>query len=223
MAKPTLVAARWASLSATAVLMPMTWPAALTSGPPELPDEIAASVWINPSRASVWLTDSVRSSAETIPAVTVGSPSRSRAKPMATTGSPIRMLAGSANVAAGSSASMSTRSSARSLSGSEAITVAGVGSVLPEKRTRTSWAPATTWALVRISPSAEMTTPVPTASPASWPSLTVALTVTTLGPTVAATAATSMSPAEACGLGAAPPAICTWLTVVAGTVGTTIV
>ena len=118
---------------------------------------------------------------------------------------------------------MSTRSSARSLFGSEAITVAGVGSVLPEKRTRTSWASATTWALVRISPSAEMTTPVPTASPASWPSLTVALTVTTLGPTVAATAATSMSPAEACGLGAAPPASCTWLTVVAGTVGTTIV
>ena len=49
--------------------------------------------------------------------------------------------------------------------------VAGVGSVLPEKRTRTSSAPATTWALVRISPSAEMITPVPTASPARLPLL----------------------------------------------------
>ena len=40
---------------ATAVLMPTTSPAALTSGPPELPDEIAASVWISPSRkTSPW-------------------------------------------------------------------------------------------------------------------------------------------------------------------------
>ena len=30
----------------TAVLMPMTWPALLTSGPPELPGLMAASVWI---------------------------------------------------------------------------------------------------------------------------------------------------------------------------------
>ena len=61
---------------------------------------------------------------------------------MATTGSPMRMVAGSASVAAGSSPSTSTRSSARSLPGSVAITVAGVGSVLPEKRTRTSCGPA---------------------------------------------------------------------------------
>jgi hypothetical protein len=88
MAKPTLVAATWVSLSATAVLTPMTCPAALTSGPPEFPDEMAASVWISPSSTSSWLTDKVRSSAETMPAVTVGSPSRSRANPMATTGLP---------------------------------------------------------------------------------------------------------------------------------------
>ena len=73
------------------------------------------------------------------------------------------------------------------------MTVAGVGSVLPEKRTRTSWAPLTTWALVRISPSAEMTTPVPTASPDCPPASIRALTVTTLGATVAATAATSIA------------------------------
>ena len=52
MANPTLLAATSPSLVITAVLMPTTWPRALTSGPPELPDEIAASVWIRPSRAS---------------------------------------------------------------------------------------------------------------------------------------------------------------------------
>ena len=35
----------WASVE-TAVLMPMTWPALLTSGPPELPGLMAASVWM---------------------------------------------------------------------------------------------------------------------------------------------------------------------------------
>ena len=52
MAKPMLLAAASLSLRATAVSMPTTWPAASTSGPPELPDEIAASVWISPSRTS---------------------------------------------------------------------------------------------------------------------------------------------------------------------------
>jgi len=30
-----------------AVFMPMTWPAMSTSGPPELPGLMAASVWMN--------------------------------------------------------------------------------------------------------------------------------------------------------------------------------
>ena len=51
MAKPTLVAAVAMSLRATAVLMPTMRPWASTSGPPELPDEMAASVWISPSSA----------------------------------------------------------------------------------------------------------------------------------------------------------------------------
>ena len=60
------------------MLIPTTRPTALISGPPELPDDTAASVWINPfsGPASV---DSVRSSEETMPRVTVGSPSRSNA------------------------------------------------------------------------------------------------------------------------------------------------
>ena len=45
MAKPMF----WASAT-MAVFMPTTWPAALTSGPPELPGLMAASVWIRPSR-----------------------------------------------------------------------------------------------------------------------------------------------------------------------------
>ena len=38
----------WASAT-MAVFMPTTWPAALTSGPPELPGLMAASVWMRPS------------------------------------------------------------------------------------------------------------------------------------------------------------------------------
>ena len=49
MAKPMLDAATLSLLRATAVLMPMTSPAALTRAPPELPELMAASVWIRPS------------------------------------------------------------------------------------------------------------------------------------------------------------------------------
>src|SRR5206468_936004 len=77
MAKPMF----WAPLSvATAVLMPITWPDRLTSGPPELPGLMAASVWIMP----VW-GPIERLSPETMPRVTLGSPRSPRALPMATT------------------------------------------------------------------------------------------------------------------------------------------
>ena len=36
-------------------LTPMTWPAALNSGPPELPGLMAASVWMAPPSRSIWL------------------------------------------------------------------------------------------------------------------------------------------------------------------------
>ena len=62
----------WASAT-IAVFMPTTWPAALTSGPPELPGLMAASVWIRPSSCSPSAVRS-RSLADTIPRVTVGSP-----------------------------------------------------------------------------------------------------------------------------------------------------
>ena len=74
MAKPMFDALAVPLPAATAVLMPITSPAALTSGPPELPELMAASVWMRPSS---W-PDSVsseRSVAETMPWVTVRPPS----------------------------------------------------------------------------------------------------------------------------------------------------
>ena len=73
-----LLAADSKSPLATAVLMPTTSPFKLTSGPPELPEEIAASVCINelsaPDSVSI-----VRFNAEMIPEVTVGPPSHASA------------------------------------------------------------------------------------------------------------------------------------------------
>ncbi len=54
-----------------AVLMPTTSPAALTSGPPELPGLSAASVWITLSISRPERVRSERPRALTTPAVTV--------------------------------------------------------------------------------------------------------------------------------------------------------
>ena len=70
-ARPMLVAAAAPPPLSTAVSMPTTSPAALTSGPPELPDEIAASVWMSPSSAP-FSDITVRSSPDTMPSVTDG-------------------------------------------------------------------------------------------------------------------------------------------------------
>ena len=81
-------------LAATAVFMPMTLPELSTSGPPEFPGLMAASVWNMLVRVSVAVPDeslacTVRPVAEMIPWVTVGVPAeRPRALPMATTASP---------------------------------------------------------------------------------------------------------------------------------------
>ena len=77
--------------------MPTTCPCMFTSGPPEFPWLIAASVWITLLYVRVWSAPHVsgsqfgscavivRSSDETMPAVTVGPPSRASAYPSATT------------------------------------------------------------------------------------------------------------------------------------------
>src|SRR4051794_11446809 len=207
MANPMLFAVLVASPRATAVLMPTTWPAALTSGPPEFPEEIAASVWINPSSAPLSVII-VRSSALMMPSVTLASPSRSSAKPMATTSSPTRTLAGSAKVA-GVRPVTSTWRIAKSLVVSVATIFAGRGSRSVSRRTRTSLAPSTTWALVRIWPSDVNTTPVPTPSPLNPDSLMSEETLTTLGRSADVTAATSRRLSKEASRG--PPVVTGWL------------
>ena len=61
-----------------------------SSGPPELPGLIAASVWTTFSSTAPFGSGTSRPSAETTPAVTVGPPSRPSALPIATTHSPTR-------------------------------------------------------------------------------------------------------------------------------------
>ena len=121
--------------------------------------------------------------------VTLGPPSRANAYPIATTWSPTRTLPGLANVAA-TKFCASTLSNAKSLPASAAKTTAVTGSVSPANRTRTSVAPSTTWALVKISPSLVTTTPVPVDSPSPITPLTRLEIVTTLLASRVAAAAT---------------------------------
>ena len=67
-------------------LTPMTLPCMLSSGPPELPWLIAASVWIESSIVKLFGDVIWRCSALTMPAVTVSS--RPNGLPIATTPSP---------------------------------------------------------------------------------------------------------------------------------------
>ena len=81
-------------LSATAVFMPITWPEELTSGPPELPELMAASVCRSPVRFSLRPVTSLvavseRSFDDTMPSVTREAARRApSALPMASTSSP---------------------------------------------------------------------------------------------------------------------------------------
>ena len=73
--------------------MPITWPAALTVGPPESPGRMFASTWISPPRVSVLpvsasFADTVWFSAPMRPSSTLGVPPAPPALPSATTGSP---------------------------------------------------------------------------------------------------------------------------------------
>ena len=144
MAKPMPMEPREPSV-AMAVLTPITSPLALTSGPPELPGLIGASVcravprWL-PSRTS-------RSSALTIPEVTV--PARPSGEPTASTGSPTAASAERPRVSGSRPAGLATFSTARSVVASRPTTVAGMR--LPLCRTTSTVPPeATTWLLVRI-------------------------------------------------------------------------
>ncbi len=130
-------------------LMPMISPCMLSSGPPELPWLMAASVWIA-SRIAVtpfgaWIS---RLMAETMPEVTVRS--RPNGLPMATTPSPTLTSAEEpSGIGFSDEAGTSTLSSATSVAGSEPTTRASTRSLL-EKDTKTVCAPSTTCALVTM-------------------------------------------------------------------------
>ena len=142
------------------VLMPMTSPRQLMSGPPEFPGFTGASVWIMSRIGRVSPpTANVRPRLLTIPWVSV--PSRLNGLPMASTGSPTRSEAELPNGAAGSDpAGTSARIMARSFPGSRpAISASAVDP--SAKRTSMASAPSITCSLVRIAPSASMMTPDP--------------------------------------------------------------
>ena len=64
-----LIPADWPTWLMIAVFMPITWPRVFSSGPPELPGLIAASVWMIPLIIRPFLALSERSRLLTIPEV----------------------------------------------------------------------------------------------------------------------------------------------------------
>src|ERR1700694_373499 len=141
-------------------LIPITWPWVLSSAPPELPGLIGASVWIRPESPDAALC---RLRPDTMPAVIdSGSPNGA---PMAYTWSPTRTLL---EFPSGSGckveAAADTRTTARSALVFELTSVAV--RMRPSLNVTWIWlAPATTCALVRMSPLVLSTIPDPVPSP----------------------------------------------------------
>ncbi len=177
---------------ATAVLTPTTRPRESARAPPELPGLSAASVWITlsmmrPARRE--RAGSERPRPETTPAVT--DPPSPFGFPIATTSWPTRSDSASPSVA-GASAAPSTRSTARSESGSRPTT-SKRSSRPSAKLARPPRAERpTTWAEVSRKPSGVSATALP-APEGTWPPRTRRITrrLTTDGPTASATATTA--------------------------------
>ena len=146
---------------AIAVLTPITEPFAASSGPPEFPLLIDASVWMTSSIVNSFGAVSGRWSALTIPAVTLRS--RPSGFPIATTESPTRIRSEFPS-SSGRRARESTFTfrRARSVDGSVPTTRARTLSRL-EKLTSICSAPSTTWKLVTIRPAVSITKPEPSA------------------------------------------------------------
>ena len=123
------------------VLIPITRPSASTSGPPELPGLMAASV------CTMSTPSTTRSTPLTMPAVTdCSSP---KGLPSATASCPTRSSAPRASSATGRSVRFSTLTTATSLS-RWAPTTNPTTRRPSAKRTSTLKAPSTTWAAVRM-------------------------------------------------------------------------
>ncbi len=141
-----------------ATLMPMTFPSMFSSGPPLLPGLIDASVWMKSVKVRPSSFDGTeRPRAETTPVVT--EPERPNGLPTATTLSPI-IRSDDVPIGAGVRLFASTRSTARSLSGSTPISFAAT-CVPSWKLTVMREAPSTTWLLVTTMPSLDQTKPEP--------------------------------------------------------------
>ena len=175
---------------AIAVLTPITRPWSSTSGPPELPGLIAASVWIA-SRTLLWPEPEPpactgRWSALMMPVVTV--PESPSGEPTAMTVWPCASSSELPRLAARRLVTPLARTTAMSAAG--AVPTIWTGAARPSEKIASSpppWPACRTWLLVMIRPSAESTTPEP--SPAA-PRI-----CTALGSTFAATA--SIDPGSA--------------------------
>ena len=111
-----------------AVFIPTTSPRRFTSGPPELPRLIAASVWMKFSNDRVASeSPSARPLAETTPTVTVCS--MARGLPTAITHSPTRSASESPSGSGVNGPFPSTRISATSVAGSRPTILASIRSV----------------------------------------------------------------------------------------------
>src|SRR4051794_14799723 len=152
-------------------LTPITRPAASSSGPPELPGLIAASVCTAPGIEKPLGASISRPRAETMPVVTV--PERPNGEPMAIVASPGRSELEDASCSGFVPPSTflgSIESTARSLEGSLPISLAVIGSPFSPKRTVKRSAFSTTWSLVTMWPAVSTTKPEPDAArPPPWP------------------------------------------------------
>ncbi len=188
--------------------MPTTSPLRSTSGPPELPGLIAASVWIagyvvlwldccgwpGASCPSEELIDTGRFVALTMPLVTVAS--RPNGEPIATTFSPTAIFFAVLIVAGRRPETPSALMTARSVTGSVPTTraLAALPSLKLTDISPCSPATEATWLLVRISPSELMMMPEP--EPCSCALRT--LIFTTEGSTDFATASTESDAGAPC-------------------------
>ncbi len=131
--------------------MPITSPRTLTSGPPELPGLMAASVWMK-SWMLPWPRPgsplSARPLALTMPLVTVKVRPSPSGLPIASTHSPTRASSLLPSATGGSDLASILRT-ATSVLGSVPMTLA-LNSRRSSRRTVTCSAPSTTWLLVRM-------------------------------------------------------------------------
>ena len=128
-------------------LIPMTWPAIFTNGPPEFPGLIAASVWMALILTPLVLSEIGRSTEEMIPEVTEFAYWEPSGEPMAIAGSPTFNTEESPKVAVSSTFSEEILITAKSVT--ESVPMSSPLTLLPSDMTTSNPSePSTTWLLV---------------------------------------------------------------------------